>query len=155
MLGVRQIIIFNFMDQELENIFPQLASEGYELTSPETPLYNCIAWSVGDNTKWWWPNNIYYWPEKIPCTETVDAFQLMYESFGFSICDNYEIETGFEKIALYINPITKKPTHASRQLPDGKWTSKLGCKKDISHNTLVGVEGTAYGVSSLIMKRPC
>ena len=142
------------MDQVLENIFPNLALNVYELTSPETPFYNCIAWSVGDNTKWWWPDGINYWPDNIPCVATVESFRLMYESFDFVVCDNFEIEAGFEKIALYVNPLTKQPTHASRQLSDGKWTSKLGRLKDISHNTLGGVEGAVYGVPFIFMKRP-
>lgn len=141
------------MDQELENIFPQLAVDGYELTSPKTPLYNCIAWSVGDDTKWWWPNATYYWPTTIPMIETVEAFKLMYESFGFSICYSHILEKGFEKIALYVDQATNKPTHASRQLSDGKWTSKLGMHKDISHNTLPGIENQKYGIAVLFMKR--
>jgi len=141
------------MDKDIENIFPKIAQEGYQLTSPETVLYNCIAWSVGDNTKWWWPNGIYYWPESIPVAITVDAFKLMYESFGFVSCDDSSFEENFEKIALYVDPTTKEPKHACRQLPDGKWTSKLGRMKDISHDTLMGLEGSFYGTPFLYMKR--
>lgn len=141
------------MDKDIENIFPELATDGYKLTSPETVSYNCIAWSVSDNTKWWWPDGINYWPENILCIETVEAFKSMYESFGFVVCENTDLEVGFEKIVLYIDPITNKPKHASRQLPDGKWTSKLGKLKDISHNTPTGVKGSVYGVPYLFMKK--
>jgi len=141
------------MDQELENIFPNLSSFGYELTSPATTLYNCIAWSIGDDTNWWWPDGINYWPDDIPCVATVESFCLMYASFDFVVCDNFEVEDGFEKIALYVSPITGQPTHASRQLSNGKWTSKLGMHKDITHNTLSGIENQIYGAPFLFMKR--
>ena len=45
-------------------------------------------------------------------------------------------------IAIYcnFNPQLKtlEVTHAARQLPSGKWTSKLGDADDIEHNTLEG-----------------
>jgi hypothetical protein len=49
---------------DLENFFPRISIEGYHVTSPETPKYNCIAWAAGKDDKWWWPdkNNQYYWP---------------------------------------------------------------------------------------------
>ena len=46
------------------------------------------------------------------------------------------------------------PTHAARQLPDGKWTSKLGPFEDIKHSTLVCLKGPLYGEPDTYMKRP-
>ena len=43
------------------------------------------------------------------------------------------------RIALYC--LDGRPTHAARQLPDGKWTSKLGNGPVVTHNTPHGVEG--------------
>ena len=43
-------------------------------------------------------------------------------------------------------------THATRQLPNGKWTSKLGDWEDISHE-LEGIEGEKYGNIYQILKR--
>jgi hypothetical protein len=45
------------------------------------------------------------------------------------------------------------PLHAARQLPSGRWTSKLGELEDIEHG-LRDLEGDAYGTVVLIMKRP-
>ena len=45
-------------------------------------------------------------------------------------------------------------THAARQLPTGKWTSKLGKGKDIEHDTPEDVAGGLYGELQEIMKRP-
>jgi hypothetical protein len=45
------------------------------------------------------------------------------------------------------------PKHASRQLPDGRWASKLGLSEDIKH-ALQDLTGTVYGSVVLVMKRP-
>jgi hypothetical protein len=44
-------------------------------------------------------------------------------------------------------------THASRQLPDGKWTSKLGSSFDICHSTPYTIQGRLYGMVSCILCR--
>jgi hypothetical protein len=45
-----------------------------------------------------------------------------------------------------------EPTHAARQLPNGKWTSKLGRWQDIEHE-LDGLVGEMYGTVKQILKR--
>jgi hypothetical protein len=45
------------------------------------------------------------------------------------------------------------PKHAARQLPSGRWTSKLGPMEDIEH-ALHDLTGMAYGSVVLVMKRP-
>lgn len=44
-------------------------------------------------------------------------------------------------------------THAARQLPTGKWTSKLGRSEDIEHTTPEAVSGTTYGAMVCFMGR--
>jgi hypothetical protein len=75
---------------------------------------------------------------------------MAYESVGFSACDGPELESGYEKIAIYTSG--GEPKHASRQLPNGRWTSKLGRHEDIEH-ALDGVNSPAYGVPAAYMKR--
>jgi hypothetical protein len=55
-------------------------------------------------------------------------------------------------VALYGTALTY--THAARQLPTGKWTSKLGKGEDIEHDTPEDVAGGVYGDVMQIMKRP-
>ena len=64
--------------------FPHLAEQGYDETSPATPLYNCIAWAVGETDAWWWPTPeaVCYWPPGAPREETLGAI-----SPGF--CDGW------------------------------------------------------------------
>jgi len=144
----------SFEGQKLiEEIFPGLQTTGYDITSPATKEYNCIAWSAGDSETWWWPNKDCFWPSKLPQEENITEFIKVYEALGYSICDSDSYEEGVEKIAIYVDP-EGIPTHAARQLNNGCWTSKLGKLEDIEHNTLEGLEGQQYGKVAVIMKRP-
>ncbi|MHB8846284.1 MAG: DUF7689 domain-containing protein [Nitrospirota bacterium] len=140
--------------QEIEASFPNLPLHGYDITSPATPDYNCIAWAAQDIDSWWWPDpfQIYYWPAEAPRDVTVDAFIKAYESQGFVVCQSPDYEVGWEKIAIYIDN-SGLPTHAARQLNSGQWTSKLGRLEDIMHARLDSLSGNVCGVVSIIMRR--
>lgn len=122
--------------------YPNLDTEGYSEISPETPTYNCIAWALDKYDSWWWPHPDGSWPDGCPTDETVESFEAMFMLLGYEPCTSDDSEDGFVKIALYANG--DEPTHAARQLPDGKWSSKIGRHIDISH-TLRGLEGPRYG----------
>lgn len=138
--------------REIENWFPQLTETDYTITSPETPEYNCIAWAACDSEAWWWPDpfNIAFWPSDIPREETLEAFIKAYNALRYVLCNTHDYEEGFEKIALYEK--NGKPSHAARQLNNGRWTSKLGKLEDIEH-TLEGLYGQEYGSLAIVMKR--
>ncbi|MEH2465522.1 DUF7689 domain-containing protein [Nostoc sp.] len=71
---------------------------------------------------------------------------------GYEVCQSDVLEEGFQKIAIYTDS-NKVPTHIARQLPTGKWTSKLGSLEDIEHNNLQGLTGNpAYGELTYIIK---
>ncbi len=122
--------------------------------------YNCIAWAVGKKDTFWWPQKLagYYWPNGLPREplnrETVENFLRAFETEGFQRCEHAEFESGFEKVALYVNHL-EVPKHAARSLPNGGWTSKLGDDEDIEHPTLGVLEGHAYGRAKYFLKRPC
>lgn len=141
------------MRSYLEAVFPNLQGSSYGITSPATPDYNCIAWAAGDTARWWWPNPLFsYWPQGAPLEETLAAFVQAFATLGFIPCDDDTVESGFEKIAIYVNS-QGKPTHAARQLPNGRWSSKLGKQVDIEHS-LVGLTNSEYGSVARILKRP-
>ncbi|MDZ8025057.1 MAG: hypothetical protein RMX65_019260 [Nostoc sp. DedQUE01] len=145
----------NFIREKIERDYPNLPVYGYELTSPDTIDYNCVAWTAEDDETWWWPDtqNQFYWPLSIPREETIDAFQKAFETLGYEICQGDALEEGFQKIAIYTNS-NKVPSHVARQLPTGKWTSKLGSLEDIEHNNLQGLTGNpGYGEVVCIMKK--
>ena len=143
-----------FAEIDVRSNFPELQSGKFEVTSPKTPAYNCIAWAAGEFHRWWWPDNQNYWPPSVPRARTVEAFVLAFKLLGYEECQDSNLEEGFEKIAIFVGP-TKTPTHASRQLQDGQWTSKLGQSYDISHilDQVGGNFGRGYGVATIFMKR--
>lgn len=150
----------------VEAVFPKLAAAGYEKTSERTGLptepgsYNCIAWAANDARCWWWPVPDAYWPPWSKSREvTVECFVRTFRWLGYRPCKHSRRDPGFEKVVLYAihrstAPVTPPsdlrqfgdwiPTHMSRQLKDGAWTSKIGGEEDISHFTLDGLE--RYGL---------
>lgn len=135
--------------------FPQLAPPAkFEITSPRTRAYNCIAWTAGETQRKWWPDKmkVDYWPKEVARETTLPAFVAAYATLGYRECESGELELGFEKIAIFTKP-AGTPAHAARQLSNGRWTSKLGSESDIEHD-LRGVECSQYGQVKQFMKRP-
>lgn len=137
--------------KQLESIFPNLQTGDWDITSEPDLRYNCIAWAVGWTNRPWWPNDFGFWPEGIPLEETIGAFVAALGTVGFAICADSSVEEGFEKIAFFAKESI--PKHAARQLPDGKWTSKLGQQHDITHSTPEAVAGDQYGSVVMFLKR--
>lgn len=142
--------------------FPKLANDiSFEITSPQTPNYNCIAWAYNYNDRWMWPapcatgglDGVCYWPDDVTKTPDVDSFIEAFRKKGYEICDNADFDERFQKIALYVKPGTKECTHAARQLRNSFWTSKLGRENDIQHGTPYTIEGNNYGEVYCIMSR--
>lgn len=149
--------------------FPKLENDKFfEVHSPRTEEYNCIAWAMGFEDRWidyiddsmdkrkWWPEGVKkgFLPEDL-----IRAFQKV----GFSECglDDSE-ESGYDKVALYkkepfFDEITKKRypsgwTHAARVLSPQQYHSKLGPQFDIFHGPGDVLE-EHYGKVFRIMKR--
>jgi hypothetical protein len=137
---------------DLEALFPGLRGAKYQVTSPATDLYNCIAWAASDTGRWWWPDLLKqrYWPANATRDESLPAFQEAFGTLGFIICHDERWEIGFEKIAIYADD--DGPLHAARQLANGRWTSKLGELEDIEHD-LHDLEGAEYGYVVVVMMR--
>jgi hypothetical protein len=145
------------MVERIECLFPGLQNSGFQITSQASKDYNCIAWAAGDDKQWWWPdsdpdNDAVYWPSGVVREETLAAFVAAYATLGYVLCDKDEVEPGHEKIAVFAY-LDSFPTHAARQLPTGRWTSKLGSREDIEH-ALHDLAGERYGVVVQILKRP-
>lgn len=152
-MGARQRLDMTIekVRQQLRLMFPALFYSPFEVTSPQTIDYNCIAWAASRIDAWWWPGGP-YWPDGTPLVDTIGAFCQAYGAFGFETCEDGSTEHGFEKIALHVGS-DLRVLHAARQLPDGKWTSKLGREWDITHE-LEGLEGDDYGKVAQFLKRP-
>lgn len=142
------------MISEIDALFPRLAEEGYSETSERTPEYNCVAWAAGDISAYWWPDPMHvgYWPDRAPREETAGAFVETFRMLGFEVCETADLEPGFDKVALYLDD-AGHPKHAARQLPSGRWTSKMGKLEDIEHATLEALNGSLYGRAHVMLKR--
>jgi hypothetical protein len=140
------------VEPSLEDVFPGLRGKSYQVRSPKDSRYNCVAFAAGDDHTWWWPDAAGddTWPAAVPRAETVEAFRDAFATFGYVVCDDDSPEIGYEKIALFA--LAGLPKHASRQIPGGRWVSKLGLSEDIEH-ALHDLAGTVYGSVVLVMKR--
>ncbi|MBI4389802.1 MAG: hypothetical protein HY580_06435 [Nitrospinae bacterium] len=139
-----------------EESFPNLKKNpaNYRITSEATRSYNCIAWASGETHRWWWPDpddQYYYWPSDLPREQTLSVFIRAYEGLGYALCSNFELEKDYLKVAIFADK-DGNPTHAARQLANGRWTSKLGKDVDIEHE-LNGVEGPVYGTAVRVLKK--
>lgn len=137
----------------IEDLFPNLKQSDYKITSPYDPTYNCIAWAAEDTSSWWEPDpmGVCYWPSEIPRKYSVEAYRAAYESIGYNEISKENLESGYQKVTIFSK--AGIPTHASRQLESGYWTSKIGRNVDIEHN-LQGVCGDSYGNVEIILKKP-
>ena len=140
-------------DVRVRQLFPNLRGGDFKETSNQTDEYNCIAYAAGDHDNWWWPDPDGFWPAEAPMEETIDAFVQAYRTRNFELSDDADLDPQYEKIAIYANNLGH-PKHAAKQLPSGKWSSKLGKEWDISHDSYQGVEGNLYGFVVQFMKRP-
>ena len=132
--------------------YPNLAGSSFRITSAATHRYNCIAWAVGDVTRWWSSDDFeaYYWPERARRDDSVESWAAALSSVGFEECSSSDLEKGFEKVAIYAKD--GRAEHVARQLATGLWTSKMGPNEDIEHE-LRGIAGSHYGEVILLMKR--
>ncbi len=122
----------------LSREFPQLTDANARVTSPRNVEYNCIAWAMNDDARWWEPG--IFWPSNSEPGELgIAVLEALFHDQGFVDCDSPDSEPGFEKVALYGNNLFY--THAARQLSNGRWTSKLGKWEDIEHDSPDDVAG--------------
>ncbi len=140
------------MVNRIERLFPGLQRAGYRITSEATEAYNCVAWAAGGTSGWWEPADECFWPAAVPQVDSFEAYVQVFTSLGYLTGATESLEEGFEKVALFKDEAGDF-THAARQLPSGKWTSKLGEFEDIEHE-LRDLEGDEYGTVALILKRP-
>lgn len=137
----------------IERLFPNLKPWDYKVTSSKDFRYNCFAFTLDDTKRIWDPVPYAdkYWPPGIPREPLLKAVLAMYSSFGYSICSSGEIETGFQKVAIYVKD--GQPKHAAKQLTNGRWASKIGPHVDFEH-PLDPLNGGWYGNVEYILRKP-
>lgn len=146
----------------LSNVFPDLKNdENFEILSPQTSKYNCIAWAMQLTDRWVSIYDLpgYWWPDGVEKSMSSTALIQAFEAVGFVKCEDSRIEKGFDKVVLYRNEHTNQWTHAARVISETTEYSKFGQSWDgtHSHNVLcktgLGYENQSYGVAYAFMKR--
>jgi len=135
---------------------PFLTEDNHSIESPRKNRYNCLSWAAGSKRKWWSPIKPYFWPPEAPREATIEAFVRAFETLGYAVCADGSLELGIEKLAIFArtDPAGNLvATHAARQLPNGRWTSKLGPLEDIEHLRPEDVNGPTYGAPLRYMSR--
>ena len=150
-----------YTEQEIGTLigwFPKLGDDpNFKITSDCTPAYNCIGWALGMNDVWVGldhPTNYAWnwWPEGVPCNEKKESLIALFEYFGFTRCDNANMENNYDKVALYADE--QGWTHAAKVIGEGVLHSKIGTAWDINHGDDDIFSDTSYGSIFVFMKRP-
>jgi hypothetical protein len=132
--------------------WPNLTDENHSITSLATENCNCIAWAYEVSDKWMWPGTLdSYWPSGVAGRDELETIIQLYLDSGYEKCESGEREEGYKKVAIFVNQ--DGPTHAALQLDSGHWTSKLGGREDIEHDTLEGLEGESYGRAVIFLRK--
>jgi hypothetical protein len=156
--GVERMSYSADSHKEIEQDFPNIIGK-YEITSDKDSGHNCIAFAVGDHQSFWDPAAAmrpirgYYWPPGCGDDDAIKNLVKVFQIHGYEVCQSSDLEADFEKVAIFGDAVAY--SHAARQLPSGKWSSKLGEGHDIEHDTLDALCGTgnAYGKVIHLMKR--
>ncbi len=147
---------------ELIRVFPNLKEDtNFQILSPQTPVYNCIAWAMGYTDRWVDPyiGPGCWWPDGVIRSYSSDALIKAFEAEGFELSDNELLEEGYAKVVLYKKHDDDLWTHASKLVSADVEYSKFGRSFDgqHSHNVLCttsdGHEKESYGISYAIMKK--
>jgi hypothetical protein len=147
-------VIMDDRDLELEKLCPSLQQFSYKITSPRDPAYNCVAYAVGDLTRFWYDVEVrgYYWPPGAGSADTMEGWIKVFEIHGYRETEDRTLESKYEKVAIYAS--LDGPEHVARQKASGIWASKTGKGVDLEH-TLEALEGDFYGRVAKIMRREC
>ena len=133
----------------IDRQFPAAVGRHRQTSEPDVE-YNCIAFAAGVIDEWWSHAPGYKWPvTRSPLARSLVA---VFKTLGFRPCDDDAAEPEYDRVALYAK--AGMWTHAARQLPSGRWASKLGIDEDIEHDTPECLCGPDYGEVHCIMRRP-
>ncbi|MCP4349982.1 MAG: hypothetical protein GY795_31260 [Desulfobacterales bacterium] len=127
----------------LDNAFPKINDE-YEVLSPETGDYNCIAHTLGKKNEW-------VNPKTGSKADPLSEMDKIYAEQGYkrSSSMDFSHKTGKQKVTVYAikNPdgSIKNITHGAIQDNYGTWESKLGGGPLIRHKTPNALNGPVYG----------
>lgn len=133
------------------------------VTSPEDPVYNCIAFAMGSKDMWVATGHLLpdwgaWWPAGVAKDLSPESLIAAFEALGFEKCDNILPEDGYDKVVLYqkYDDTFKRViwTHAAKVIGEHRLHSKFGRSYDAQHNDGNIFEGYVYGTEYAYMRRP-
>ena len=62
--------------------FPNLSDEDFEIVSPPSDSYNCIAYVANDTSQRWDPNAGDYWPPWASRNDRIDSLKQVFAGMG-------------------------------------------------------------------------
>ena len=131
--------------------FPNLRKEEFTVVDPPSDLYNCIAYAAGDTSQWWDHTPRGYWPLYATRSKRIESLQEVFVGLGFEECDDGTFQSGYQKIVLYEDQGTWE--HATIQMPNGAWRSKMGRGPVIEHRSPESLSDGPYGNPTVCMRR--
>ncbi len=144
--------------EHYEQWFPRLRHDWFDFTGPKDGRYNCFAWAMHKKTTW---VDAYRWPVHVACDLNSERCGFRHwEALGYERTDEGVYTPGYDTIGLYFADAShwfdEKDTlvHATRALPNGHWTSKIGAEERISHEYADSLEASMYGSLRGFVRRP-
>ena len=131
--------------------FPNLRNEGFTVVDPPSDAYNCIAYAAGDTSQWWDHTPRGYWPSFATRSKRIESLREVFAGLGFEECEDDSLETGWQKVALYEDHGAWQ--HASIQMTNGAWRSKMGRGPVIEHRSPESLSGGPYGYPKVHMAK--
>ncbi|RZJ46554.1 MAG: hypothetical protein EOO44_22705, partial [Flavobacterium sp.] len=121
--------------ESIIDLFPGLGDDqNFKVTSNQDEKYNCIAWANGRSDIFWWPTEHkidgVFWPieEK---DLNVSTLIKVFQTRGYTICENGDFDPKFVKVALYVNEkdefidsLLNNPIQFKNQKLDIDWVVK-------------------------------
>ncbi len=130
-------------ESTLSAAFPRLISGDWCVSAPATPTYNCIAWSIGNTSRWIWDEVDSVYGDN-DGTVSLSDFDSFYSMAGLTPVIN--ATPSDPKVVLYSKGST--PTHAAPKSPHPcgvAFESKLGQSVRIVHDVYQLEGGSVYG----------
>lgn len=109
-----------------KGLFPKLDVDAAVVTDGDTPVYNCLAWTLGITDRWIWPG------------ASAADFDRLYGQYGYRRANNGPIAAWGQTQSQMTHGCISGSSHGPR------WESKLGRLLRIQHG-LSELEGAAYG----------
>lgn len=143
--GYVRALTDEIIEQSLPNLRP---SENFEFSSLQDEDYNCVAWASGRDDGW-----TQFYDASGRAIRTPERYVQHFLEMGYDeVSPNGDFENGINKIAIYINTNRNHFKHVARQLPNGKWASKLGDWEDIEHSSAEDLLGF-YGDKIIYLQK--